>query len=118
MTICGSEMSGMASSEAARMAYTLNSTAAATRSQTSAFTRMTVLMTLRSIRAFQLVFGVDEKAAKRDDVRILRQSIKNLCVELALKTRVNFPGHVLFGLPLNVHNVLVSLLDDGLVRDR
>src|SRR5436190_2024925 len=110
-------MSGMASSEAARMPYTLNSTAAATRSQTSTFKRMTALMTLRIIRPFQLMFSVDEKTAKRDDLRILAESVAYLCVELPLHAGVNFLGHVLSGLPLHVHDLLVALLDDRFIRN-
>src|SRR5437899_1874610 len=72
-TICGSEMSGMASSDAVRTAYTLRSTPAPTSAQTTAFQRMTALMTLMIIRPgpgrplfcpLQFVLGVDEETAE------------------------------------------------------
>src|SRR5437867_2926495 len=67
---------------------------------------------------FQLVLGVDEKAAEGDDLVAVVHSIENLCVELALNAGADFLRRVVAGLLLNVHDVLVAFLDDRLVWDR
>src|SRR6185369_14243995 len=69
-TICGSEMSGMASSEADRIAYALRATAPATSSHTTARHRMTARMTETIMSSasgsfLEFLLRVDEEAAKR-----------------------------------------------------
>src|SRR6478735_7362641 len=120
-TICGSEMSGMASSEAVRIEYALTSTPAATISQATDFHRMTSLMrrgSIRRVRPLQLVLRVDEEAAERDDLGLVFHAVEDLREQFALHARVNLGGDVLPGLRLDVDDVRVALFDDRLVRDR
>src|SRR5437867_11512115 len=88
---------------------------------------MTALMTLviidhgsgrTSFRPFQFVFGVDEKTTERDNLGVFPESVEHLCIELSLNARVNLVRDELARLLLDVHDVLLTLLDDRLVRSR
>src|SRR5262245_61156702 len=123
--ICGSEMSGIASSAAARRAYALSATSAATRLQTTQRNRMTSLMMpvimLRSTDAsgaLQLEVGIDEEAAERHDLFAGLQTLSHLRVQLALDPELDLPRHVAALLLLHVHDVLPVRLDNRLVRHR
>src|SRR5205809_5711696 len=111
-TICGSEISGMASRLAVRMEYRLNRTPAATRAQTIILRRMTALMRVMIIGGcperpligpLQLVFCVDEKTPEGDDLSVFVESVEDLCVQLALDAGVNLLRPVLPGLLHDAH---------------
>src|SRR6266516_1578969 len=118
MTIWGSEMSGMASSGAMRIVYTLAPTPASTRISTTARKRMTLLMMLLIIprRAlcgkFQFVFGIDEKTAEADDLITFHQTAFHGCVQLTLNSGVDLDRNILAPLTRRIDDTLVSFLDD------
>src|SRR5262245_40782694 len=98
-TICGSEMSGIASSDASRTEYRLTSTPAAASAKTAARHLTTVLMRLRIIRgslagrfagALQFVLSVDEETAEGNDRRTVGQTVEHLRIQLALNAGVKF----------------------------
>src|SRR5215468_5458078 len=120
MTIWGSEISGMASSDAERIATTLNATAAATSNHTTARHRITARMTARIISSafgsfLQLLFSIDEEAAEGHDRLAVVHAAGDLGVELALPADLDFPRRVLPRSLLHVDNVLLAFLDDGFV---
>src|SRR5262245_26153827 len=96
---------------------------ATTRISTIILNRMTLLTMLLIItrralsRKFQLVFGIHEKTAEADNLIAFHQATFNGCVEFALNACLDFDWNILAALPLNVHDVLGSFLNDGFVRD-
>src|SRR5262245_60495199 len=130
MMICGSEMSGMASSATVRSAYALTATSAATRHPTIHRKRMTSSMIAvimgdrrqqsvdrRPLRSFQLVVRVDEEAAEGHDLFVRLETTVDFGEQLALQARLDFPLHVASRV-LHVDDASAAGLDDGLVRDR
>src|SRR5215831_9295541 len=120
MTICGSEMSGMASSDAERITKTLSAIAPATSTHTTARRRMTPRMMLRIISSasgsfLEFLLSIDEEAAERDDLVTVLHAAGDFRVELALPADLDFLRRVLPGLLLHVDDVPVALLDDGFV---
>src|SRR5262245_1301479 len=115
-------MSGMASSEATRIEYTLRRTPAATTAQTTARHLMIVRISSRIMallihaRALQLVLGVDEKTAEGHDRRVSLQAFEHLRIELALNPCVHFFWYV-FAVLLDVDDMFVALFDNRLVRN-
>src|SRR5438445_9835824 len=113
MTICGAEMSGIASRGAMRIVYTLAATPASTRISTISRKRMTLLMMLLIIprRAlggkFQLVFRIDEKTAEADDLITFHQPTFHGCVQFSLDARLDLDRSILASLPLDVDDALV-----------
>src|SRR5262245_31376172 len=124
MTICGSEMSGIASSGAFWMEYRLATTPAAIRTNTIALKRMIFLMIVVSITrcvlpcGLQFEFGIDEKASDRDHLGALIQTMQNLRVQFPLYTRVNLLGYVVAGMLLDIDDSLLSFFDNGFVGNR
>src|SRR5262245_41863593 len=117
MTICGSDMSGMASRGAVRRAYTLPRVASATASQInrrrrSSASMMLVFMTHGAVRAagLQLVFRVDEEAAERDDFIAGFETVKHLRVQLALQACVNLRWNVVARMLLHIDDAPVAFL--------
>src|SRR2546425_6104908 len=121
MTIWGSEMSGMASSGAMRIVYTLAATPASTRIRTTTRKRMTLLMMRLIIpwRAlggkFQFVFGIDEKTAEADHLITFHQAAVHGGVEFALDAGPDLDWNILAPLTRHVDDTLVSFLDDRFV---
>src|SRR2546427_51405 len=101
MTIWGSEMSGMASSGATRIVYTLAATPASTRISTTSRKRMTLLMMRliipwRALCAkFQFVFGVDEKTTEADDLITFHQTAFHGSVQFPLNSGVDLDWNIL-----------------------
>src|SRR5262249_13793114 len=114
-------MSGMASSGAMRIVYTLAPTPASTRISTTARKRMMLLMMGLIIpwRAlggkFQFVFGVDEKTAEADDLITFHQAAFHGCVQFALNAGTDLDRNILARLTRHIDDTLVSFLDDRFV---
>src|SRR5689334_2025415 len=96
--ICGSEMSGMASSGAVRSAQTLASAAITTAIQISVRRLSTASMVVvfmahagiaSGFRGFELVFGIHEETAERYDFFTAFQAVQHLRMELPLQARVD-----------------------------
>src|SRR5439155_20595154 len=114
-------MSGMASSGAIWIVYTLAPTPASTRISTTTRKRMTLLMMRLIIpwRAlggeFQFVFGIDEKTAEADDLITFHQAVFYGCVQLALNARTFLHRRMLASLTRHIQITLISFLDDCFV---
>src|SRR5438128_8579528 len=121
MTIWGSEMSGMASSGAMRIVYTLAATPASTRISTTSRKRMTLLMMRLIIpwRArggkFQFVFGVDEKTTEADDLITFHQTAFHGSIQFPLNSGVDLDRNILAPLTRHVDDTPVSFFDDRFV---
>src|SRR5207247_9700544 len=115
-------MSGMASSGAIWIVYTLAPTPASTRISTTTRKRMTLLMMRLIIpwRAlggeFQFVFGIDEKTAEADDLITFHQAAFHGCVQLALNARTDFDRNLLASLTRHIADTFASFLDDCFAR--
>src|SRR5438093_9971583 len=114
-------MSGMASSGAIWIVYTLAPTPASTRISTTTRKRMTLLMMRLIIpwRAlggeFQFVFGIDEITAEADDLITFHQAAFHGCVQLALNAGTDLDRNILASLTRHIHDTFVSFLDDCFV---
>src|SRR6059036_1239339 len=114
MTICGSEMSGMASSGAIRIVYTLAATPASTRISTT--TRKRMIIPWRALGGkFQFVFGVDEKTAEADDLIPFHQAAFHGRVQFALNAGPDLDRNILASLTRHVDDTLVAFFDDRFV---
>src|SRR5881396_1318331 len=114
-------MSGMASSGAIWIVYTLAPTPASTRISTTTRKRMTLLMMRLIIpwRAlggkFQFVFGVDEKTAEADDLIPFHQAAFHGRVQFALNAGPDLDRNILASLTRHVDDTLVAFFDDRFV---
>src|SRR5438094_10554564 len=117
MRIWGSEMSGMASSGAMRIVYTLAATPASTRISTTTRKRMTLLMMRLIIpwRAlggkFHFVFAVDEKTAEADYLIPFHQATFHSRVQFALNAGADLNLNILTSLTRQVDDTLVAFID-------
>src|SRR5438034_10852400 len=110
-------MSGMASSGAIWIVYTLAPTPASTRISTTTRKRMTLLMMRLIIpwRAlggeFQFVFGIDEKTAEADDMITFHQAAFHGCVQLAMNDCTELVRNILSYLMRHINDTYIFHLD-------